>query len=195
MASIDELERSIAEVKERVRHGRIDRGLPEYPPEDFVPLPLSFVLAERLAPFKAIAVKYFALVADGTFHRVDTSRLAEYKRDAELLAMSVGLNCAWAGSFTVSMIRYMNEINAAIDSGDMDSVDIMNILRIVPLSFSLLRIHEMYEDAYDIHSDVPPEEQNRLIREAVERLRANPDAFQAEYEAAMAHYDTIKHLI
>ncbi|MFC5650907.1 hypothetical protein ACFPYJ_17665 [Paenibacillus solisilvae] len=105
---------------------RTDRAVP------FVELPESIELAERVRPFTRIAVKYFALVAEGTVPPLDTSKLAHYRTDSELLRMSVNPAYARKGAFVTTVLQQIDDINAG-----MDGADITRILRIFPLLLKL----------------------------------------------------------
>ncbi len=177
---------------EQVRQDRIERGLPADPPADFVDIPLSIVIAGRLRPFLRIAVKYLAVLAEGTVYRVDTDKLAQYQEYAELLAKSIGSHCGAIGGNVKALLSIMNKLSA------MEDVTEADIQRAVYYGSIYAK-----QAATDATYDVFPIEGDYLVRKRivderraeVARLRADDSAFQAAYDEARVKYDEIKHLL
>lgn len=191
---IEKVRADIAELGESLRQIRVEQGLPPESPEHFVPIPLSIVLVERVRPLIPIAAKYAALLADGTLYRIDTSKLDQYRKDAALLHMSTGIFCSIVGTGVGGLIRMMERVNEIIDAGEEDTAHIPDLLRHVHFALEWARYDIKY-DMWDNHIDIPPREQEHANRNEIERLKNDPAAFQAEYDAAMTQYETIKHLI
>jgi hypothetical protein len=188
----DDLRKSLAEIKERTRQARLERGqLPEAP-EDFLSVPLSIALAERLTPFKGIAAKYAGIIAEGRLIPVDTSKFESFRKDIALLDMSIGFHCGVIASGCGIVLSMMETINSAIEAGATEPDT--DMIRRLHFALSLMR-KSPSDDAYDYKSDVSAPEQNRIVHAEVERLKANPIALEAELAAAWAHYETIKHEI
>lgn len=188
----DDLRKSLEEIKERTRQARMERGqLPE-PPKDFVSVPLSIALAERLKPFKGIAAKYAGIIAEGRLIQVDMSKFEGFRKDIALLDMSVGFHCGMVGAGCRIVLSMMETINSAIEAGATEPDT--DMIRRLHFALSLIR-KSPSDDAYDYKSDISAPEQNRIVHAEVERLKADPITFEAELAAAWAHYETIKHEI
>jgi len=188
---LDKMRVDIEDLKERIRQHRIERGLPLEPPEKFVPVPLSIILAERVQPFISIAVKYASILADGTLYRVDTSKLDHYRRDAELLSMSKGLWCSLVGGGVRGAIRIMEQVNGILDAGEEENAHIPDLLRNIHFALAWSR-QDIENDLWDTRCDLHPNEQERNNQSEIDRLKNDPGTFQAEYDAAMAQYKAIK---
>ncbi|MCM3272954.1 hypothetical protein [Paenibacillus elgii] len=173
-------------LKARLRELRIEQGKSPEAPPNFVPVPLSIVLVERVRSFIPIAIKYASLLAGGTLHRVDTSKFENYRKDAELLCRSNGLWCSLVGGGVYAIIRVMDDVNAIIDAGEEENAHIPGFLRRFHFALELAR-HDVQHDTWDGY-----ESETRLTREEVERLKNDPAAFQAAYDAALAHCEAIK---
>jgi hypothetical protein len=165
--------------------------VPPEEPDRFVEIPLSIVLAKRVKAFIPIAVKYLSVLAEGTVYQIDTAKFAQYREYSELLHMSKGTWCCIVGGGVHGILRIMDGVNAA-DS--VDYVDVSGLVRRGLFSIELLR-KDIHFDKWDDHSDVRPHVQQRLVNEEVARLESDPDAYQAEYDAARTQYETIRHLI
>ncbi|MDO3681697.1 hypothetical protein [Paenibacillus ehimensis] len=184
--TLEMIRADITDLKERLRELRIEQGKPPEAPPNFVPVPLSIVLAERVRSFIPIAIKYASLLAGGTLHRVDTSKFEHYRRDAELLCRSTGLWCSLVGGGVYAIIRVMDDVNAIIDAGEEENAHIPGLLRRFHFALELAR-HDVQHDMWDGY-----ESEASLTRAEVERLKNDPAAFQAAYDEALAHYEAIK---
>ncbi|MHA7964968.1 hypothetical protein ACX93W_12565 [Paenibacillus sp. CAU 1782] len=177
---------SIEEIKAKAR-----AGLPAEPerPAPFVDIPLSIVIAERLRPFIRIAVKYLAILAEGTVYRIDTDKLAQYREYAELLAHSTGSNCSLAAAGVRGLLRIMDDMNA---QADVTEADISRAIRASTLYIRFAR--------FNTSSDMSPQDTDYLTRERmiaehraeVARLRSDSAAFQGAYDEVCTKYDEIK---
>ncbi|HZG87308.1 hypothetical protein [Paenibacillus sp.] len=168
--------------------------MPPEEPESFVEVPLSIAIAERLEPFKAIAVKYASIIAQGRFIRIDTSKFGEYRRYLKLLQYSKGTDAPRFGSFFGSIIGYMDEVNRHIDDGTTDQIDKAAFIRKLYFAIDIGTIGDPRGDAYDYR--MPYEEQREFkeyVYREVKRLRADPEAFDAEVARAWTHYESIYH--
>lgn len=173
---------------EQVRQARIDRGLPPESPPDFVDIPLSFIIAERLLPFKAIAVKYAAIIAEGKLIRVDITNLASYEQDAQILSESKGMFCGLIGSAVFRIIRTMRRVNKAIEAGNTEELNPVDIVRHVYFDVGFLnRDYTMDANDYAVFErtgkprEVAAEEKRRLLEDLT--------AYQAEWDVVMAEYE------
>lgn len=188
--TIEEIQALTERIAAIVRQGRIDRGLPPESPPDFVELPLSFILVDRVMPFKAIAVKYAAILADGTPVKVDVDSLYEtYGLSAQLLSESVGCHCGSMGGSALGILKIMKRINNAIDNGTIAEVDISAQVRTLHLSIKMMD-GDVHYDAYDGKSTIGVPEQIRIIDDEKKRLLSDPDAYQEVWDAMMAIYET-----
>ena len=174
--NMEELRSSLAELSEQVRAERLERGLPAEPPPDFVGIPLSIALIRRLEPFQRIAVKYLAILAEGTIHRVDTNKLVQYREYAEVLSKSIGTFCGFIGGSTLALFTLMDEVT---EEEDIDRAVHRGGI------FAGWTRRDTESDIYEDQTD----------RAEIDRLCSDEEAFQAAYVAARAQYDEIKHLI
>ncbi|XID95783.1 hypothetical protein ACF3MZ_15200 [Paenibacillaceae bacterium WGS1546] len=126
----------LARMREKTRRSRIERGLPPDPPERsyFVDEELTRELVERIKPFYAIAVRYASLLSQGQVVRVDTGKIAEYKRLASLLRRSTNYWCRGIGGVIISFIDMIGRFN----EGDPDTLDIPHKTRILNLMLKFM---------------------------------------------------------
>ncbi|GGA06415.1 hypothetical protein GCM10008018_60340 [Paenibacillus marchantiophytorum] len=177
METIEEIRFITAELGERVRQIRTERGqLPE-PPDDFVSVPLSIVLTERLKPFEQIAIKYAGIIAEGHLISIDMSKLVEYRKTAALLYMSVGFETGMYASMVDMILREMDRVNSALESGNTDDTHAGEVLRFLHFAIEMMRGHSSVADAES------------------KRLKEDAEVLETELSAAWAHYETIKHEI
>ncbi|MCC0566554.1 hypothetical protein [Brevibacillus borstelensis] len=192
--TLDEIQTKTEELRQRVAAARIAQGQPPEPPENFVPIPLGIILAEQLAPFYKIAVQYAAVVAAGTLTRVDTSKLEKYRETAKLASMCVGFHSGLIANTVEWCLREMDEVNTAIDEGRESEIDVASLTR--KFSFFLSFMDDSpWADTYDHKSTRPHHIREAEIKAEVERLKNDPEAYQAELDAAWRHYHEIEHLI
>ncbi|GED58429.1 hypothetical protein ABER61_02915 [Brevibacillus formosus] len=190
----EEIAAKTEELRQRVAASRIAKGQPPEPPEKFVPIPLGVILAEQLAPFYKIAVQYAAVIASGSLVHVDTSKLEKYRETAKLARMCIGRHSGLIASSVEWCLREMDEINAAINEGKESEIDKTSKMR--RFSFFLEYLNESpWADTYDYKSTEPHHIREAKIKAEVERLKNDPDAYQAEQDAAWRHYSEIEHLI
>jgi len=191
---IEDIKAKTEELRQRIAAARIAEGKPPEPPENFVPIPLGIILAEQLAPFFKIVVQYAAVIASGALIRIDTSKLEKYRETAKLARMCVGFHAGLIASSVNSVLRTMDNINAAIDEGREGDVDIARELRMLN-HFVWYMNKSPRSDSSDYKSDKPYPVQIDEMEAEVERLKNDPDAYQAELDAARCHYRAIEHLI
>ncbi|QQE73154.1 hypothetical protein KDJ56_14620 [Brevibacillus composti] len=192
--SIEDIRARTEELRQRVAAARIAEGKPPEPPENFVPIPLGIILAEELAPFYKIAVQYAAVIAAGSLVRVDTSRLEKYRETAKLASMSVGVNVGLIGSSVKRALHTMDKINEAIEEGREDEIDTRREMRM--LNHFVRNINRSpWKDGINHKSEEPPYVQEAAIKAEVERLKNDPEAYQALLDAAWRRYREIEHLI
>ncbi|NQX61814.1 hypothetical protein [Paenibacillus qinlingensis] len=193
--TLDDIRKRTEELRERLTKARLENGQSAEPPEDFVPLPLSIILAERLKPFEPIAIKYAGIIAEGRLISIDMSKLVEYRKTAELLRMSVGFETGLYAGMVNRILRQMDEVNSAIESGNIEAIHVGEVLRLLHFSIKMMRGHDPIDDAYNSTINVSYSNQITLAEAEIERLKADTEAFEAELTAAWAHYETIKHEI
>lgn len=186
----DEIRDSIAELTERLRQirteRRLERGVPEEAPEDFVEETLSFALYNRLLPFKKIAVKYASIIAEGGAPTVDLSKLEKYRQIAALLKKSKVDELSWFAAGLSQILTHMKRVNDAVNSGEYDGPT-KNDLSSLSLA---IRFTDMGNVYYDYQSDETVYDRMKRIAAEIERMD-----FEKEYAEAMAHYESIKHLL
>lgn len=190
----EEIAAKTEELRQRVAAIRIAEGKPPEPPEDFVPIPLGIILAEQLTPFYRIAVQYAAVIASGTLVPVDTSKLEEYRETTKLAGMCYGHYVRIIASGVGAVLRTMDKINVAIEEGRQEEIDVTRELRM--LDHFLNRMNKSpWSDSTDHKNDKPYHIQQAEMKEEVERLKNDSEAYRAELNAAWRHYRDIKHLI
>ncbi|MDU7472099.1 MAG: hypothetical protein E7L01_01880 [Paenibacillus macerans] len=178
----DEIRLDIAGLTERLRQIRIEKGLPPDPPEreDFVEIPLSLALVERLQPFRAIAVRYASILAAGQVARIDMDKLAEYAEMARVLNRSVGFFCSLHALGANGVLAAMKRINALIDAGRSDEINTNKEMRGVHYCIEWMTKDEgLRHDLFDQHGKYDMD-----ARKEAEHLLSNPDALRAAVDAA-----------
>ncbi|GGG15817.1 hypothetical protein [Paenibacillus aceti] len=178
----DELRVDIAALTERLRQIRIEQGLTPDPPEreDFVDIPLSLALVERLQPFRAIAVKYASILAAGQVTRIDMDKLVEYEEIAHMLMRSVGFWCGLHGFSAGATLQMMKHINEMIDAGKTDEINTSDEMRKIRIYIGWMTKDDgLGHDLFDQHGKYDMD-----AREEAKRLLADPDALQAAIDAA-----------
>ncbi|CDN43477.1 hypothetical protein [Paenibacillus sp. P22] len=187
----EEIRVDIADLKERLRQHRIESGRnPDPPPRPkFVDVPLSIAMVERLKPFRQIAVKYAAIIADGRAVRVDTDKFAEYERLSELLCFSKGFWSTTMGGFVRNIKNVMNKVNNAIDEDSLEDFDLLAEARKLAIMFRIfddIRVRD--HDGYAYYA----ENRDILRFDETNRMCSDEEAYQAAFDEAWAHYQTIK---
>jgi len=188
-----EFKQQVAELKERVRQSRIERGLPEERPARFVEPVFSFVLVERCKPVFEFVAKYAKLCADANdILQVDTSKLDKYRESLELIAETKDTNAfiPMYGVAMLSAIKYIRET----DEHDIDEylrrlyqyLMFAETARKQPLNNAVYNYSLTSAENYDCYKEA---------RAEYERLLNDDAYFQAEFARYRAHYDKIKELI
>ncbi|MGO4372083.1 hypothetical protein AB4Z21_15165 [Paenibacillus sp. MCAF20] len=182
----------IEDLTQRIRQHRIEQGLLPEPKriDPFVSVGLSNAIMDRLQPFVRIAVKYTALLADGVLHRLDTSAFAEYRQYAETLCFSRSFWGKYSGALgVICMLRVMDNVNTAAD----EDIHIPEVLRTAHFAIEWMR--KGYGDDGIHFPDETPEEgkaRRQANSDEYKRLKADSDAFDAEYAEARRQYELIK---
>ncbi|MGC4378314.1 hypothetical protein WD019_15510 [Fictibacillus sp. Mic-4] len=190
MIDFDEIEEKTREYKEKIRQDRLNRGLPEKTPEDFVPIPLSVVLVERLKPFEKIVIRYAKLLMDsGELIPIDTKKLDKYRRIGELLSMSKGLFSSVTGAMVIDILRYMDKVNQALLQ-HVPTIDPDHVATHLYLSLQLFGSDSFYDSGRDDYREL-----ERAYRNEYNRLKTDPIRFIMETKRYRRQYESIKHLI
>ncbi|MEK4061677.1 MULTISPECIES: hypothetical protein [unclassified Paenibacillus] len=186
-----ELQTDIQRLAETIRAIRVRQGLPADP----LPLPrtveepLAGALIKRLEPFRAIAVKYASLLADGRIAHVDISKLERYREYGRMLIYARGIWSSFYGTAVNGIFQQLDKISAAVESGEAAEVDTNRMMR----TFHLLLETFMKADgnswdmftAYGGYSD-----ERRAAEAELKRLIADDEAFQTAYDEALAQLPT-----
>ncbi|GGG08713.1 hypothetical protein [Paenibacillus aceti] len=178
----DELRVDIAALTERLRQIRIEQGLTPDPPEreDFVDIPLSLALVERLQPFRAIAVKYASILAAGQVTRIDTGKLGEYVEAVRLLDHSVGFFCGVHALGAGAVLDTMKHITEMIDAGRTEEINVSDEMRKIRIYIEwMTKDDSLDHDLLDQYGKYDMD-----AKKEARRLLADPDALQAAIDAA-----------
>lgn len=180
---------SCERLRQEIREWRISVGKsPESSEnESFLKVPLSILLISRIQPFKAIAVRYAAIIAQGVPVPINIANLEEYRKHFRLLSHSKGLFCGLVGAGGLGVIRIMEDVNRAIEEGTADGLNLADSMRRLHFCIELLNL-ETDCDQYDHLSDMSPHEQRVVNYEEKQRLEADPVALQSEIDAAWAYF-------
>lgn len=187
--------RSLDEYVEGLRRDRIARGLPPERPEDFVDIPLSVILADRLRPLERIVIRFLTLLADGVYPRIETANLEKYREDARLLSFSKSLHGSIVALGAKGVIGIIESVSKAVDSGMEDTLDAAALVRKGHVFLTFLRKDGIKTAYHHMELDLPENEKYIAFVEVVHKLRTDPEALEAEMAAAKEHYESIKHLI
>ncbi|OZQ66556.1 hypothetical protein [Paenibacillus odorifer] len=179
----DELRADIAQLTERLRAIRVEKGLSAdpLPRPRVVEIPLSFALIDRLQPFKAIVVKLATILAQGQTARIDTGKLEKYAEYGRLLAYSRGTWSffhSWGVHGAFSIIERMN---SAIDSGQVADFDTNDAMRRIHYAIGYMTKDSGLEN--DKHYYY--KESGAYPHEETARLLSDPDALQAAIDEAL----------
>lgn len=180
----DQIRTSIDDLTERLRLARIEQGLPPEakPRPETVEMPLSLALVERLQPFRAIAIKYAAILAAGQVTRINTDRLEEYEEIVRLLRCSVGFWCGLHALGAGSSLATMKRLNTMIDEGKAGEINISEEMRKLHIFIGwMTKDSGLNHDLFDKHGKYDMD-----ARKEAKRLLSDPTAFQTEIDAALA---------
>ncbi|PAK55420.1 hypothetical protein [Paenibacillus sp. 7541] len=180
----DQIRSSIADLTERLRQARVEQGLPPEakPRPEVVEMPLSLALVERLQPFRAIAIKYAAILAAGQVTRIDTDKLAEYEEMVRLLRRSVGFWCGMHALGAGSVLATMKRLNTMIDEGKAGEINISDEMRKLHIFIGwMTKDSGLDHDLFDQHGKYDMD-----ARKEAKRLLSDPSALKAEIDAARA---------
>ncbi|OMD44299.1 hypothetical protein [Paenibacillus odorifer] len=178
-----QLQADIADLTERVRAIRVEKGLPAdpLPRPRSVDIPLSLALIDRLQPFKAIVVKLATILAQGQTARIDTGKLEKYAEYGRLLAYSRGTWSflhSWGVHGAFSIIERMN---SAIDNGQEADFDTNDAMRRIHYAIGYMtKDSGLDNDKYHYYK-----ESGAYPHEEKERLLSDPAALQAAIDEAM----------
>ncbi|WP_342437815.1 hypothetical protein NSS79_34080 [Paenibacillus sp. FSL L8-0436] len=182
-----ELQSDLDRLTETLRAVRIEQGLPAdpLPRPIIVEPPLSAAIVHRLAPFKAIAVKLAAILAQGQLTRVDVNKLEQYRDYGRMLNYSYGIFAPLYSTGVHSIFCELERINEAIDEGRTVDFDVNSAMRRLHFDISALMSERsgnewgMY-DKYGGYSD-----ERRAAEAERKRLIAGDEAFRAAYDEAL----------
>lgn len=176
----EEISVDIADLTERLRQIRVDKGLPHDPKPrpKIVDIALSHAIIDRMGPLKAIVIKYASLLSQGQFTRIDTDKLAKYEDYSHLLGRSKGFFSAIYGWGAYSALEAIKRINEAIDSGNTDVLSATEKVRILHYCIGFMSRDEgMRHEAYEYRQATGESPEGKYDDEA---------AFQAALEAVRA---------
>lgn len=182
-----ELQTDRDRLTETIRAIRVEQGLPAdpLPRPIIVEPPLTAAIIHRLAPFRAIAVKLAAILAQGQLTRVDVSKLEQYREYGRMLNYSYGIFAPLYATGVHSVFCELERINEAIDGGLTAEFDVNSAMRRLHFEISTLMSERsgnewgMY-DKYGGYSD-----ERRAAEAERKRLITDDEAFQAAYDAAL----------
>lgn len=190
-----ELKQEVDYLIEEMRKDRLARGLPEEPPEDFVPLAMAWTMYERCDPLFKFAIRYAQLCdqADEILELTDEqiAWIKTFRKYTDLIGEVKDGNMlrAYAGSMDglISTMEKRDEYEALIE-----------LLRPMMLHIGFLKGDYsppgLHQFVY-LH-DASKEENNRYREEVyaeIERLK-DEEYFEQELERLTEHYNSIKHL-
>lgn len=183
-ASNAELRTDIVDLTERIRTIRIEQGLtPDpLPRPKVVGITLSLALVERLQPFNAIAIKYASILAQGEVTRIDTDRLSDYEKYAQLLHYSTGTFCAVHSLGARWAFQVIRRVNEAIDNGTTDMLDVTRAMREMHYCIGFMTKDDGlgFDEYESTHKN-----SGLLARKEAEALLSDPAAFQAAIDEAL----------
>lgn len=169
-----------ADLTERLRQIRIDKGLPPDPEPrpKIVDIALSHAIIDRMEPFKAIVIKYASLLSQGKFVSIDTDKLAKYREYADFLRYSTGLISGVYGMGASAALSCMDRINQAITDGTADMLSATEQARHLHYDIGFMSRDEgMRHEAYEYRQATGESPEGKYDDEA---------AFQAALEAVRA---------
>ncbi|NJJ38393.1 hypothetical protein [Paenibacillus apii] len=184
----EELRVDIAELTERLRQIRIEKGLPAdtLPRPKVVSIPLSLALIDRMEPFKAIVIKLASILAQGQTTRIDTGKLKSYAEYVRLLSYSRGFWCTIYATGAQGAFSIIEQMNSVIDSGQLDDFDVNDAMR-----------HLHYAIGYMTKDLALVNDEYRYFQETgvypgveKERLLSDPATLQTAIDEAMAQLPT-----
>src|SRR5690625_1077053 len=190
-----ELKAELDYLTEQVRKERLERGLPEKQPEDFVSIAMAWTMYERCEPLFKFAIKYAQLCdqADEILELTDEqiTWIKSFQRFTDLITKvkgSVGIK-GLGGSLSglISGLEKHNEYETVIE-----------LLRSLLLHIQFLKgeyyPHSLHQYVYlfDVSKEENDKHREKVYAE-VERLK-DEEYFEAELERLSEHYNSIKHL-
>lgn len=185
--SLEELDELLAEVKAE----RVAKGLPADPPEDFLPIPISAMIAEKVLEASSFITKYTKLIFESEqLLQVNIDHLQETKELAELLSRSKGQKLGVIGAAMKGAINIIEQINAGTydKSASKAASSLYIMLKLAHVSRPDLN------DAWDYCSSVTHYEQVKPYREEYDRLKGDEALYKVELSKYQKHYASIKHL-
>lgn len=185
--SLEELDEILAEVKAE----RVAKGLPADPPDDFLPIPISAIIAEKVLEASEFITKYTKLVFESEqLLQVNVDHLQETKDLADLLSRSKGQKLGVIGAAMKGAINIIEKINAGTydKSASKAAGSLYIMLKLAHVSRPDLN------DAWDYRSSVTHYEQVKPYREEYDRLKGDEALYKAELSKYQEHYASIKHL-
>lgn len=191
--SIEKMKSDIETLRarlEEVKRDRVARGLPADPPDDFLPVPLSGVLAERLADTAAYIAKYAKLTLDGKqLLAVNVENLQEAKEIADLVRRSKGRFTGIYGMAIHSAIVKIEKVSEAVANGQEFPESPKSVAERL---YILLKFGEGRKSSF--HGDIYDQPEGTALYDEYHRLKGDEAYLQAELDKYRQYYATIKHL-
>lgn len=197
----DKIVKDTEELTERRRKGRIERGLPPEPPEDFLPLSIASVLAEGIPDFIPAIVKYAKFVNDsGRLVAVDTSKFEAHFEDLKLISYTKcwDPNPGAYAAFNLNALRLIKTISDTISNGEEYTEKTPEgVVRHLYGDVKILQLigRPRYTQAYRVTLDIPYREQIAEAKAEYELYKSDEALFNVELEKYRQHYESIKHLL
>ncbi|GAA4867656.1 hypothetical protein GCM10023310_54260 [Paenibacillus vulneris] len=143
---LEKIKADIADLTERIRQHRIERGLSPDPPKHKRKLSdeLTLTLMDRLDSFVEVCLEIARLYRAGHFIVIDPKRLKQYRTCASLLGRSRGFD-AWITGYKVGfIIALIKDINTQISEGS--TVEELNQYR---------NVGRFYEAVMKLRTELP----------------------------------------
>lgn len=195
MRTAEQLRAEIEQYREIAQQDRIERGLPPERPSNFVDETLSYVLYDdKLADFYPIAVRYAKIITGGTFIVMDTDKLVEYRKYAEMLQFSKVFNVRKIAFGIVTLLNQMDTINKAVADGTTDGIEYKRIVSLFSLCVSLIHVDKT-NFRYDYASEEAHSVREARMKADEDALRNDEERYAAEVVQTFKQYEEIKELI
>jgi hypothetical protein len=194
---IDKIRRDIELLRkksEEKKRERVAMGLLAEPPEDFLPLPISGVLADRIKSVCPFIAKYAKLVLEsGQLLPVSVEKLEGAKEYADILRRSTGMFLGIVGMAVYGAIREIEQINESLENGQEYEKSAGKAAADLYL-FLKLAGHCKHAFNSDIYDEIEDRSQLYVYYAEYKRLKSDDKLFEAELAKHQEHYTSIKHL-
>ncbi|PEG10321.1 hypothetical protein CON96_11530 [Bacillus wiedmannii] len=181
------IDKSIAELKERIeahRQARIEKGLPPERPDYFVDRELSKVLSDKVEHLFDYFKKYSVLLVKTRALQPTEYNTIHQKYGDYLLLLNEAIDQAHnvTGRSLRDLLRTMKRIDA-------DEISYEKASREIYYTFKLLDLRSIGINQFT-EEPLPEIDEERL-----EKLRSDESFLQSEVDLYLKHYEEIKHLI